>query len=147
MEGIKPTTISVALVMYNEDRSKFLVVKRPEDDPAMAGHWGFPAASKKNPDEAWEDVIARAAQTKLGVEVEITKMLGEDTIDRGAYILILRDYEVKITKGQPHVPQKSEGTTQYIEQKWTDDVADLQKSAREGPLCSRVFLRTKGITW
>lgn len=147
MENSKPITTSVALVIYNKDRSRFLVVKRPEDDADMAGHWGFPAASKKDVNEAWEDTIKRAAKNKLGVEVKIVKMLGEDTIDRGRYVLILRDYEVEITDGEPSVPQAVPGVTQYVEQKWTDDVSDLKKSAREGSLCSRVFLRANNITW
>ena len=147
MDTVKPTTISVALVLYNEDRSKFLVVRRPDDDAAMAGHWGFPAASKRSPDEPWEDVVHRAAKNKLGVEIETVEMIGEDTIDRGGYVLILRDYEVKILSGQPQVPQDVPGVTQYVEQRWTDDVTDLRKSARGGSLCARVFLRSKGITW
>jgi ADP-ribose pyrophosphatase YjhB (NUDIX family) len=143
----KPTTTSVALVIYSEDRSKFLLVKRPEDDPAMAGHWGFPAASKKSLKETWEETIFRAAKTKLGIEVRVVKMLGEDTIDRGSYILVLRDYEVEIVAGQPLVPQPFEGVTQYVDQKWTDDVVDLQRSAREGSLCARVFLRARNLAW
>jgi hypothetical protein len=147
MTNSKPTTTSVALVIYNEDRSKFLIVKRPEDDSDMAGHWGFPAASKKDVAEEWEDVIRRAAKNKLGVDVEIVKKLGEDTIDRGKYVLVLRDYEVKIITGEPSVPQAVLGVTQYVEQKWTDDVTDLKKSAKEGSLCSRVFLRANNIAW
>jgi ADP-ribose pyrophosphatase YjhB (NUDIX family) len=147
MNNPKPTTTSVALVIYNEDRSKFLIVRRPEDDSDMAGHWGFPAASKKDVSEEWEDTIKRAAKNKLGVEVEIVKMLGEDTIDRGKYVLVLRDYEVKIIAGEPFVPQAVPGVTQYVEQKWTDDATDLKKSAKEGSLCSRVFLRANNIAW
>lgn len=147
MDNLKPTTTSVALVIYNKDRSKFLVVKRPEDDPAMAGHWGFPAASKKNINEDWEDTAERAAKTKLGVDIKIVKMLGEDTIDRGEYILVLRDYEIEIINGEPSVPQPVVGVTQYVEQKWTNDIADLKKSAKEGSLCSRVFLRANNISW
>jgi len=147
MNNSKPITTSVALVIYNKDRSKFLVVKRPEDDSDMAGHWGFPAASKKDIKEEWEETVKRTAKIKLGVDVEIVKMLGEDTIDRGKYILVLRDYEVEIIDGEPTVPQAVEGVTQYVEQKWTDDVADLKKSARDGSLCSRVFLRANNIAW
>jgi hypothetical protein len=81
------------------------------------------------------------------VGVKITKMLGEDTINRGKYILILRDYEVEITSGEPKVPQNFPGVTQYIEQKWTDDPSDLKKSAQDGSLCSRVFLRANNLDW
>jgi len=134
-------------VIYNQDHSKYLLVKRPIDDAEMPSHWGFPAASKKNSEESWEDVARRSAKTKLGVEIKIDKMLGEDTIDRGKYILVLRDYEVRILSGEPMVPQDVLGVTQYTELKWTDDPSDLIKSAREGSLCSRVFLRVNNISW
>lgn len=147
MNEEKPTTDSIALVIYNQDRSKYLLVKRPLNDADVPGHWGFPAASKKNPEEPWEDVARRAAKTKLGVKIEIGKMIGEDAIDRGKYILVLRDYEAKVIDGEPRVPQAVSGVTQYIEQKWTDDSGDLIKSAREGSLCSRVFLRSNNISW
>jgi hypothetical protein len=143
----KPTTYSIALVIYNSDRSKFFLTKRPPNDDSMPGYWGFPAASKITPDENWEDVVNRAAKTKLGVEIKIKKMLGEDTLDRGKYILILRDYEVEITNGEPKVPQNFEGVTQYVEQKWTDDTEELKKAARDGSLCSRIFLRSNNIAW
>jgi len=67
----------------------------------------------------------------LGVEIEIIKLLGEDTIDRGSYVLVLRDYAVKVVSGEPSVPQSVSGVTQYSEQKWTDDPSDLMESARE----------------
>lgn len=145
MNEEKPTIYSVALVIYNQDRSKYLLVKRPEDDASMPGYWGFPAGSKKIADEDWEDTVKRAAKTKLGVDVEIVKNLGEDTIDRGKYRLVLRDYEVAITNGAPSVPQNFAGITQYVEQKWTDDPTDLKRAARDGSLCSRIFLRSNGI--
>jgi 8-oxo-dGTP pyrophosphatase MutT (NUDIX family) len=143
----KPINYSVALVIYNSDRSKFFLTRRPLDDDSMPGYWGFPAASKKNPEESWEDTVKRAAKIKLGVDVKITKLIGEDTADRGKYILILRDYEVEIISGEPEVPQNVSGVTQYIDKKWTTDVADLKKSAKEGSLCSRIFLRSNNITW
>jgi hypothetical protein len=143
----KPTNYSVALVIYNCDRSKFFITLRPPHDESMPNYWGFPAATKKTPDENWEDVVYRAAKIKLGVEIKIIKMLGEDTIDRGKYNLVLRDYEVEITNGEPKVPQDIEGVTQYVEQKWTDDTTELKKSANDGSLCSRIFLRSNNIDW
>lgn len=143
----KPTTYAVALVIYDKDRSKYLITRRPLDDDSLPGYWGFPATSKKDPDEGWGTTVGRAAKSKLGVDVEIIKMLGEDTIDRGNYVLVLRDYEVKVVKGKPIVPQNIEGVTQYIAQKWTDNPTELKKSAADGSLCSRVFLRANNIEW
>lgn len=143
----KPIIYSAALVIYNGDRSKFFLTRRPLNDDSMPGYWGFPASSKKSPAEPWEDIVHRAAKIKLGVDVKIIKMLGEDTIDRGKYNLILRDYEVEIISGEPKVPQDVSGVTQYIDQRWTAEVADLQQAARDGSLCARVFLRANNIDW
>jgi len=141
------TTYSVALIIYNKNKSKFLLIQRPLDDENLPGYWGFPATSKKEPNEKWEDTIKKAAKIKLGVEVEIVKHIGEDTMNRGNYILVLRDYEVKITKGKPSVPQDVKGVTQYINLKWTNDVSNLKKAAKKESVCSRVFLKSKNIKW
>ncbi len=143
----KPVVCSAALVIYNEDKSKYLIVKRPLDDASMPGYWGFPAASKKNPEEKWEDIARRAASTKLGVTVEIDELIGEDTSDRGDYILVMRDYAATIIKGEPNVPQTEKGITQYIKQRWSDRADELTQSAKEGSLCSRIFFRSKNISW
>ena len=147
MENSKLIIYSVALVIYNKNRTKYLLVRRPLDDESMPGYWGFPATSKKYPDEPWEDVAHRAAKIKLGVKIEIIKMLGEDEIDRGDYILKLRDYEVKVIEGEVSVPQENEEGTQYNDMKWTNDPSELIKAAKAGSLCSRIFLKTNNIDW
>ncbi len=44
----KQTKYVVAVVLKNKSNpEEFLVVKRPEDDPDLGGHWGFPAATMK----------------------------------------------------------------------------------------------------
>ena len=52
----KPTKYVVAVILKNKDNpDDFLVVKRPDDDPDLGGHWGFPAATMKDgelPEEA-----------------------------------------------------------------------------------------------
>lgn len=148
MNEEKPTTYSVALVIYNKDRSKYLIVKRPDDDKDMAGHWGFPATSKRYPEQDWEEVVHLAAKNKLGVKVKIIEEIGEDSIDRGNFILVLRDYEVEVIEGEPSVPQDSDPDhTQYEKLEWTDNPEKLKKSAKEGSLCSRIFLRANNISW
>jgi 8-oxo-dGTP pyrophosphatase MutT (NUDIX family) len=147
MTSSKPITYSVALVIYNRNKTKYLIARRPLDDDSLPGYWGFPATSKKQPDESWEDVAHRAAKIKLGVEIEIIKCLGEEELDRGNYILKPRDYEVKVTKGKISVPQPNQEGTQYIEMRWTNNPSELIKSAKQGSLCSRVFLKANNIQW
>jgi hypothetical protein len=38
--------VAVAL-KKTQDSDEFLVVKRPDDDPDLGGHWGLPATSMK----------------------------------------------------------------------------------------------------
>ncbi len=143
----KPTTETSAIVIFDEKHEKVLTVQRPVDDAALPGHWGFPAATRKNPDESWEDLARKAARTKLGVEIEIVRDMGEDFIDRGSYYLRLRDFECRIIQGEPKVPQADASVTQYIAMKYADDYEPLKESARNGSLCTRIFLRERGMGW
>lgn len=136
---------SVALIIYDSRGEKYLVVKRPFEPGNTYYEWGFPAASKVSLDESWETVVHRAAKTKLGVDVEIVRMIGEDIADRGEYILRLRDYEVRVISGEPAVPQPYEGVTQYVECKFTDNPEDIMESARKGSVCTKIFLEDKGL--
>ena len=138
---------SVALVIWDRSKKNVLIVRRPLDDENLPGMWGFPAASKENSEEDWEVVAHRAALTKLGVKVRPIKCLGEDVVDRGLFILRLRDYEVEITDGSPKVPQNVKGVTQYMEMKYTNSLDEMIKSAQAKSLCTRIFLKSIGVNY
>lgn len=142
---VKRITESTAIVIYNDNHEKVLTVRRPLDDTALPGYWGFPAATRKMPTESWEDLAHKAAKIKLGVDIEVVRFMGEDTIDRGEYILKLRDYECRIISGIPSVPQSDNSVTQYVAMNYSDDYSLLQESAKNGSLCTRIFLKEKGI--
>jgi 8-oxo-dGTP diphosphatase len=125
---------SVSLVIRRDDGA-VLLVRRPDDDDSFPGAWGLPAVSLK-PGESEEEAIARAGRTKLGVEVERPRLVGEE----GG----MRDFEVEAI-GQPSVPQPFEGT-QYVELRWGDP-AELIPAAERGSLCSRVLLRALDVAW
>lgn len=141
----KPVKESVAIVIYDDSHKKVLTVRRPLDDSSLPGYWGFPAASRKDPTEPWELIAHKAALIKLGVKVEIIRFMGEDEIDRGNFILRLRDYECRIISGTPTVPQSNKTVTQYIEMEYSNDFARLKKSSDNGSLCTRIFLREKNL--
>lgn len=141
---MKPIKRSVALVILNEN-NEFLVIQRPEDD-RLSRFWGFPAASPKE-SETIEEAAHRAAETKLGVKVELRQPLGTRRSDRGDYTLELTDYLAKIVSGTPTVPQPDTTVTQYIDWKFTSDPTILIPSARGGSVCSRVFLDSRGVEW
>jgi 8-oxo-dGTP diphosphatase len=126
---------SISLVIRGDDGS-VLLVRRPDDDESFPGAWGLPAVSLA-PGESEEQAIARAGRTKLGVEVEAPRLVGED----GG----MRDFEVRIASGDPSVPQPFEGT-QYRELRWGDP-RELAPAAARGSRCSRVLLRALEIRW
>lgn len=126
---------SVSLVIRRDDGA-VLLVRRPDGDPDLPGAWGLPAVSLE-PGESEGDAIARAGHTKLGVEVEAPRLVGED----GG----MRDFEVRIASGQPSVPQPF-GGTQYDGLRWGDPI-ELVPAAKRGSLCSRALLRALDLAW
>lgn len=143
----KPEKHSVAIIIWDKQRKKVLLVQRPLDDDSLPGHWGFPAASKKDLDDEWDSYAYKAAETKLGVKIKIKRLLGEDTVDRGSFILRLRDYEVEVVEGTPSVPQPIQGITQYINMEYTDDLTKMIESAKNKSLCTKIFLEDIGVNY
>jgi len=139
----KPIKRSVAFY-WRDEAGRFSAVKRPADDEYLPLVWGLPAGSLKG-DESWEEAVVRAGHNKLGVTLEILRYTGEDKIDRGDYILHLREYEVRILEGSPTVPQPDNSITQYLDLKVTADPKILLEAAEKGSLCSRIYLRNAGL--
>jgi 8-oxo-dGTP diphosphatase len=139
---VKPLKRSVSLVI--EGPRGLLLVRRPEQDESLPGEWGLPAATRRA-GEAEEDALRRAGREKLGVEVRPLRPLGDAEDERPAYRIVMRDWEVEISAGEPAVPQPGAGT-QYVSWRW-GDAAELAPAARNGSLCARVLLRERGIAW
>ena len=137
---MKPLKHSVSLVI--EGPGGLLLVRRPEEDESLPGEWGLPAATLR-PGEREEDAVRRAGRDKLGVEVRLVRALGEESGERSAYRILMRDWAVEIAAGEPVVPQPGEGT-QYQSLRW-GEVEELVPAARHGSLCARVLLRERGI--
>ena len=135
---MKPVKYAVAFVIYNRDRSSFLIVQRPSDDERFPNAWGFPAGSVKD-DETFEGCVVRSGKEKLGVELEPSNFIGRGNIDRGSYILHMEEYEAIIVNGKPKVPQPVQGMTQYQQWRWGGS-SDLRDAADKGSLCSRIYL-------
>ena len=140
------TTIkrSVAVVVRGPEAGTFLVVRRP-DDPAdpLAGVWGFPAVTLADGADERAGVI-RAGRDKLGVTLAPGERIGQAGADRGAYRLMLADYEATVVDGVPSVPQPDTSVTQYVEWRYTNDPRDLDEAAGRGSLCAQVFLEANG---
>jgi 8-oxo-dGTP pyrophosphatase MutT (NUDIX family) len=135
---IKPVKNSVAFVIYNRNRTHFLIVKRPPEDEGLPDVWGLPAGSLRD-EETYEEAIVRSGREKLGVELKVVGKIGEGEVDRGGYILHMEEYEAEILQGEPQVPQPIPGITQYVQWKWGKS-DDLIEAAQKGSLCSQLYL-------
>jgi 8-oxo-dGTP pyrophosphatase MutT (NUDIX family) len=142
----KPVKYVVAAVIHNTaNPEEFLVVKRPDDDPDLGGHWGFPAATMKE-GELPEEAAKRICQEKLGCEAKPTRFLGIMFQKRNSYDLFLMDVDmVLVGDRQPDVQAASSQNTVYVAQKWSTDPEELRSSANEGSCCSSIFLTDRGL--
>jgi ADP-ribose pyrophosphatase YjhB (NUDIX family) len=136
----------VAVVLKNtQNPDQFLVVKRPDDDPDLGGHWGFPATTMR-PGELPEQAAIRICKEKLGCDAESTRFLGLMFQKRNSYDLFLMDVDMLLADGkQPDVHAATSESTVYIDQKWSTDPQDLMESAKGGSCCSSIFLTDRGL--
>jgi ADP-ribose pyrophosphatase YjhB (NUDIX family) len=77
----KPIKYAVAFVIYNQDRTKFLIVQRPTDDEDLLNVWGLPAGSLRE-GETFEECLIRSDREKLGVELRPVRFIGEGEMER-----------------------------------------------------------------
>ncbi|MEE8521918.1 MAG: NUDIX domain-containing protein [Gemmatimonadota bacterium] len=147
MESIK-SSVAVVIRAGSADRQGcILAVRRPPDDPELPDVWGLPAASLRA-GESWRAAVERAGRDKLGVELSVAAVLREGAGERPGYRLhmMLCEASIKEGEGEPKVPQRVGGVTQYTEWKWAD-ATELVAGARLGSLCCRLYLREEGETW
>lgn len=142
----KQTKYVVAVILKNSAKpEEFLVVKRPDDDPDLGGHWGFPAATMRD-GELPEQAAARVCREKLACDAEPVRFLGMMLQKRNNYDIFLMDIEMVIRDSQnPDVHGASTEHTAYVDQKWSIDPEDLRTSANGGSCCSSIFLTDKGL--
>jgi 8-oxo-dGTP pyrophosphatase MutT (NUDIX family) len=133
-----------AIVKKSESSDEFLVVKRPDDDPDLGGHWGFPAVSM-SPGELPEHAAERICREKLGCEAKATRFLGAMFQKRNSYDIFLMDVDVVLSSGEPNVAAATSTSTVYVDQKWSTDPEDLRGSANGGSCCSSIFLSDRGL--
>ncbi len=142
----KPVKYVVAVVLKNsKNPDEFLIVKRPDDDPDLGGHWGFPAAIMK-PGELPEEAAKRVCKEKLNCDAEAAHFLGLMFQKRNSYDIFLMDVDMLIAEGQrPNVHVASTEHTAYVDQKWSTDPMDLMPSAKGGSCCSSIFLTDRDL--
>jgi len=137
--------VVAAIVKNRQNPDEFLIVKRPNDDPDLGGHWGFPAATI-HPGELPEQAVKRICQEKLNCEAEATRFLGIMFQKRNSYDIFLMDVEMLLAEDQtPDVSKSNTENTAYDDQKWSTDPQDLMPSAKGGSCCSSIFLTDRGL--
>lgn len=142
MSGSVPARKHSVAIVLRDAEGRFLAVRRSDDDDTLPGLWGLPAATAR-PGETEEFCAVRAGRDKLGVSIELGRRIGED--GNGSTRLV--EYEATIVAGTPSVPQPVAGTSQYAALRFTDDPRLLVEAARQGSLCSRIWLRHLGLDW
>lgn len=142
----KPVKYVVAVVLKNsKNPDEFLVVKRPDDDSDLGGHWGFPAATMK-PGELPEEAAKRVCKEKLNCDADASRFLGIMFQKRNSYDIFLMDVDMLVAEGQrPDVHAATTENTAYVDQKWSTDPMDLMPSAKGGSCCSSIFLTDRGL--
>jgi hypothetical protein len=124
---------------------EFLVVKRPDDDPDLGGHWGFPATTLKQ-GELPEEAVKRICREKLGCDCDTKRFLGIMFQKRNSYNIFLMDIETEtVPNSIPDITKANSKGTKYVEQKWSRDPNDLMSSAKLGSCCSSIFLTDQGL--
>ena len=140
--GIRLSRPALALVIEDPgsagETPRWLLVRRPGDDPDLPGVWGLPAGSHAE-GEMDEALVRRIGREKLGVETEDLGCLSEGHLDRPGYRLEMRLHAAAIVAGEPRVPQPVPGVTQYSEWGWKTP-AGLRGAANRGSLCCRLAL-------
>lgn len=134
---------AVAFYAVNS-QGAFLCVKRSDDDDSLPGVWGLPAGSLRE-GELPEDAVARAARDKLGVEAKIKRYVGDDTQERAAHTLHLREYEIEFPKEVINLRQTDPTASRYAAFQWATDPEVLRDAAEKGSSCSRIFLHNRGL--
>jgi hypothetical protein len=140
-----PIRRATALLVESGD-GRFLCVRRPPEDLILGDVWGLPAVDM-HPGESWIDAAHRVGREKLGVDIEVSERLGDESVLRTGFILHLTEFAARIVSGEPSVPQPGEPGTQYRELDYVSDPRVLCEAAQRGSACSRIFLRTQGIPW
>lgn len=141
----KPLKYSVAIVLKDRgDTDKFLIVKRPHDDPDLHSSWGLPAITLK-PGELPEEAARRVCREKLGCDGLPIRFLGSMTQRRNSYDLCLMDIEVLMTNDIADISKAATTGTTYVAQKWTNDPRELLEAAEHGSCCASIFLESRGL--
>ncbi len=141
----RPEKQSVAVLIRNSAQAdQVLTVLRPPNDEDLPNVWGLPAGTLR-PGESWETAVRRVGLEKLGVQLKVGAELQRGSAERRNYRLDMRLYEAEIEKGNPFVPQPDQEYTQYTKWKW-GTAADLQPAAQRGSLCSKLYLKSAGIS-
>lgn len=140
-DGSRATSVAAApteRASVEPGRTRWLLVRRPDDDPDLPGVWGLPAGSLRV-EENEQALLRRIGRDKLGVELDPLGALAEGAVDRAGYRLVMRLHRAVIREGSPAVPRSAPEVTQYSEWAWKHP-RELADGVSRGSLCCRLGL-------
>lgn len=144
---MKPIRFSIAAVVRNPSNPKeILAVKRDPNDKSFPGVWALPAVTIKE-SELPENAVRRIGSEKLNTDINPVRLVGVGSANRGEYESVMMDIEAELVGGEPAVKDAVTSGSKYVDQKWTSDYSIFIDAAKQGGLCDRVLLKSKGIDW
>ena len=125
----------VAFVAYNNN-GQVLLVQRSETDNNFPNVWSLPSGTLEK-EENYEKAVIRSVKEKLGIDVEIVRLIGEGEIERKKHVLHMKEYEIKIISGEISIDKNIE--KYYQDWKWSDPDM-LNELVEKGSLCSKIYV-------
>lgn len=127
----KPIKDAVSVIIRNTQGETLFALRSPHKNtfPLM---WSLPShtvIAGESPDAT----IARIGSHKLGVELQLVRLLNEGYGERPNYRLFMHDYEAQIIAGEPRL-----ASDDYIELKWAPAETFLPTLKTKGD-CTRLY--------
>lgn len=119
---------AVSVVIQNSNNETLFALRSPQAS-SYPLTWSLPSHYVAG-NETHEETIKRIGKNKLGVELEIGKLLNEGKSDRGNFTLFMHDYSVKIIEGELKI-----NNDYYTNIKWAEPIAQLNSMKVMGDCC------------
>jgi len=126
----KPIKHAISVVIKKGNKTLFSL--RSPNKKEFPSVWSLPSHFME-PGEKYIDTIKRVGKHKLGVNLDVVRLLNEGYGERDDFRLFMHDYLVKIVDGEPHIC--SDDYTQLV---WEDAETFLPTINIKGD-CTRLY--------
>jgi len=129
-EFMKPLKHAVSVIIRDNNTTLFAL--RSADKERFPLTWSMPSYFVKE-GEAHSETVKRIGKDKLGVDLELVRLLNEGYGERDDFLLFMHDYEAKIVSGTPYV-----NSDDYIQLEWREPNDFLSTLQIKGE-CTRLY--------